>query len=47
MMLSEEIGPAPVPKQVTQLCREMWDIGGIVVKTSRGWRLLEVWSVSP
>lgn len=47
MMLSEEIGPVPVPKKVTQLCREMWDIGGIVVKTSRGWRLLEVWSVSP
>ncbi len=40
------IGPVPVPKKVTQLCQEMWDIGGIVVKTSRGWRFLEVWSVS-
>ncbi|MBW3599478.1 MAG: hypothetical protein KY475_19675 [Planctomycetes bacterium] len=41
------IGPVPVPKQVTQICREMWDIGGVVVKTRRGWRFLEVWKVSP
>ena len=41
------IGPVPVPMEVTQICREAWDIVGVVVKTSRGWRFLEVWSVSP
>ncbi len=41
------IGPIPVPKKVTQLFGEMWDIGGVVVKTTRGWRLLEVWNVTP
>lgn len=47
LMQGKTIGPVPVPKQVTQLCREMWDIGGVIVKTSRGWRFLEVWNVSP
>lgn len=41
------IGPVPVPKKVTQLCGEMWDISGVVVKTRQGWRLLEVWNVTP
>jgi len=41
------IGPVPVPEEVTQICEEMWDIGGVVVKTRRGWRLLEVWKVTP
>ncbi len=41
------IGPVPVPKKVSQICEEMWDIGGVVVKTNRGWRLLEVWKVTP
>lgn len=41
------IGPVPVPKKVTQIVQEMWDIGGVVVKTSRGWRFLEIWKVSP
>ena len=41
------IGPVPVPKKVTRVCEEMWDIGGVVVKTKRGWRLLEVWKVTP
>lgn len=41
------IGPVPVPKMVTQIVQEMWDIGGVVVKTNRGWRFLEVWKVSP
>lgn len=44
---SELIGPVPVPREVTELCQKMWDIGGIVVKTSRGWRFREVWHVSP
>jgi hypothetical protein len=44
---SLEIGPIPVPKRVTQLCQPMWDIGGVVAKTARGWRLIEVWNVTP
>lgn len=46
-MFDKVIGPVPVPKKVTQLCGEMWDISGIAVKTNRGWRLLEVWNVTP
>jgi hypothetical protein len=41
------IGPIPVPREVSRLCKEGWDIGGVVVKTPKGWRLMEVWSVSP
>jgi hypothetical protein len=41
------IGPVPVPAQVTKLCRPMWDIGGVVAKVGKGWRLVEVWNVSP
>lgn len=41
------IGPVPVPKKVTQIVQEMSDIGGVVVKSRRGWRFLEVWKVSP
>jgi hypothetical protein len=41
------IGPVPVPKKVAQLCEPMWDIGGVVAKTSKGWRFVEVWNVSP
>lgn len=41
------IGPVPVPKQVTQICKEMWDISGVVVKTGGKWQFLEVWNVCP
>ena len=41
------IGPIPVPKQVTALCKPGWDIGGVVAKVGKGWRLVEVWNVSP
>jgi hypothetical protein len=41
------IGPVPVPKRVSDLCRPMWDIGGVVAKVNGGWRLVEVWNVSP
>ena len=41
------IDPVPVPKQVTQRCQPMWDIGGVVAKVGKGWRLIEVWNVSP
>ena len=46
-MFDKVIGPVPVPKEVTQICDEMWDISGVVVKTGRGWRFLEIWNVSP
>jgi hypothetical protein len=41
------LGPIPVPKQVTGLCEPGWDIGGVVAKVGKGWRLVEVWNVSP
>ncbi len=41
------IGPVPVPKKVTALCEPGWDIGGVVAKVGKGWRLVEVWNVSP
>jgi hypothetical protein len=41
------IGPVPVPAQVTRLCKVMWDIGGVVARAAGGWRLVEVWNVSP
>jgi hypothetical protein len=41
------IGPIPVPKRVTALCEPGWDIGGVVAKVGKGWRLVEVWNVSP
>jgi hypothetical protein len=41
------IGPVAVPRQVTELCRPMWDIGGVVANTAAGWRFVEVWNVSP
>ena len=44
---SSVIGPIPVPQQVTALCEPGWDIGGVVVKVGKGWRLVEVWNVSP
>jgi len=44
---SSVIGPIQVPKQVTTLCEPGWDIGGVVAKVGKGWRLVEVWNVSP
>ena len=41
------IGPITVPREVSRMCKEGWDVSGVVVKTGRGWRLLEVWNVSP
>lgn len=48
-LLSEDrkIGPVPVPHEVSQQCQVGWDIGGIVAKTAKGWRFLEVWNVTP
>lgn len=47
MTPNEVLGPVPVPKEVTAICQKMWDIGGVLVKTGRGWRFREVWHVSP
>ncbi len=44
---SSVIGPIQVPKQVTALCKPGWDIGGVVAKVGKGWRLVEVRNVSP
>jgi hypothetical protein len=44
---STVIGPFPVPKQITELCEVGWNIGGVVAKVGKGWRLIEVWNVSP
>jgi hypothetical protein len=41
------IGPVPVPVEMTQLCKPGWDIGGVVAKSGKGWRFVEVWNVSP
>jgi hypothetical protein len=41
------IGPVPVPRGVTGLCRPAWDIGGVVAEGAGGWRFVEVWNVSP
>lgn len=41
------IGPIPVPVEVTRMCKESWDIGGVVAKTGNEWRFVEVWNMSP
>jgi hypothetical protein len=43
----EEIGPIPVPASVAKACKVGWDVGGVVARTGQGWRLVEVWNVSP
>jgi hypothetical protein len=42
-----EIGPIPVPPKANQAAKRGWDIGGVIGKTAQGWRLVEVWNVSP
>jgi hypothetical protein len=37
----------PVPTKLTALCEPGWDIGGVVAKVGKGWRLIEVWNVAP
>ena len=41
------LGPIPVSKALSKSCKVGWDIGGAVAKTAKGWRLVEVWNVSP
>lgn len=42
-----EIGPIPVPAAIAKACKVGWDVGGAVARTKKGWRLVEVWNVSP
>ena len=42
-----EIGPIPVPERVTRACKVGWDVGGVVGESAQGWRLVEVWNISP
>jgi hypothetical protein len=41
------IGPIPVPAKIARACKLDWDIGGVVALTAKGWRLVEVWNISP
>ena len=43
----EEDMVIPIPPALGKLCRTGWKISGAIGKTSRGWRLLEVWNVYP
>jgi hypothetical protein len=43
----QEIGPITVPAKVAKACKVGWDLGGVVALTSKGWRLVEVWNLSP
>jgi hypothetical protein len=47
MMAGEVWGPMDVPVSIARACRVGWDIGGVVVHTRKGWRLIKVWNVSP
>ncbi len=42
-----EIGPIPVPARIAKACKVGWDVGGVVALTKKGWRLVEVWNISP
>ena len=42
-----EIGPIPVPVKVARACKVGWDVGGVVALSNQGWRLVEVWNISP
>jgi hypothetical protein len=42
-----DIGPFPVPATASRLAKPGWDLGGKVARTAQGWRLVEVWNLSP
>jgi hypothetical protein len=42
-----EIGRIPVPARLARSCKIGWDDGGVVARTSKGWRLVEAWNLSP
>lgn len=37
----------PVSRSISNACRVGWSVSGAVGKTSRGWRIIEVWNVYP
>jgi hypothetical protein len=39
--------PVPVSAAIAKACKVGWDIGGVVAETAKGWRLVEVWNLSP
>ena len=41
------LGPLLVPRQATARLKVGWDIGGVVERTSRGLRFVELWNISP
>jgi len=41
------LGPLSVPREATARLKVGWDIGGVVERSSRGLRLVEVWNISP
>ena len=43
--LNAETMTVPVPPGAAALCKPGWRISGVVGKTARGWRLLDVWNV--
>jgi len=41
------LGPLSVPSEATARLKVGWDIGGVVERSSRGLRLVEVWNITP
>ncbi len=37
----------PVSRNISDACRVGWSLSGVVGKTDKGWRILEVWNVYP
>lgn len=44
-LLEGEAFTVPVPKKVARMCREGWTLSGLLGRTAKGWRLVEVWGV--
>jgi hypothetical protein len=42
-----EVGPIPIPARIAKACKGGWDVGGVVGLSKQGWRLIEVWNISP
>jgi hypothetical protein len=41
------VGPITVPRNAAGLLQVNWDLSAIVERTTRGWRLAEIWKVTP
>ena len=42
-----ESSPIPVTVKVAGACKVGWDVVGVLALSNRGWRLIEVWNISP